>query len=247
MEATPLQLYMKAYNLHYEENNFNEARSIYRQLINKYHGSDIADYASIQLAELSKLQNENSEKISSRHQNKFNRLIIIFIIINFILITGIIAFFNNKLKKYHSNLSAMSKISQVYSKLYAGKENDAFKILNEVKINNKNDITPYAISADIHIKNKDFIKAKNEYEIFNDLSPENTSDKNVAKNISMVEELYKIALEKAAKVKDTSLSDENVAEDDKESVGKVTKKKKKVIAENEEEPEIINKDNVSFF
>ena len=246
METTPLQLYIKAYNLHYEDNNFNEARSIYRQLINDYHGSDIADYASIQLSELAKLQNENRGKAPVAQQNNFNRLLIAFIIINFILIAGIIAFFTGKLNKYNSDLSTMSKISQVYAKLYTGKENDAFKILNEVKINNKNDITPYAISADIHLKNNDFIKAKNEYEIFQKLSPENALDKEVVKNISMAEELYKIALQKAAKSQDTSSIEERIA-DGGEGADKVTEQKKRIIEEDEAEPEIINKENVSYF
>lgn len=247
METTPLQLYIKAYNLHYEDNNFNEARKIYQQLVKDYHGSDVADYATIQLSELSKLQKETGEQVPSSQQRKFNKILITFIVINFILITGIIVFFSMKLRKYNTDMSTMSKISQVYAKLYAGKENDAFKILNEVKIINKSDITPYAIAADIYLKNNDFVKAKNEYEVYQNLSPNNTLNKDAFKYISMAEELYKIALKKAATSEDTLSDKGTIDKVNKGLTRKEIEKKKRAAEEDEEEPVIIKRKNVSYF
>jgi hypothetical protein len=135
----------------------------------------------------------------------------------------------------------MSKISQVYAKLYSGKEDDAFKILDEVKINNKSDITPYAISADIYLKNNDFVKAKNEYEVYQKLFPDNSIDKDAIKNISMAEELYKIALKKSTVDKETVLNGEASPGDSEQII------EKDIQEEEEEEPEIIKRDNVSYF
>lgn len=173
MEQTPLELYETAYKYHYIERKIPEAVACYEQLISEFPESNECGYATIQLQKI------KTQKVSDDlryNDNKtegilFPLTVITFIIgcISVIACGGSIYYFKKhfEIEKYQTSLSisALAKISR-------GEDEEALKMLTEVKSINKKDITPFELSADIYKRAHQFKKAKEEYELFYRLNPD---------------------------------------------------------------------------
>lgn len=173
MEQTPLELYETAYKYHYIEKRIPEAVACYEQLINEFPESNECGYATIQLQKIKtqKLSDDLRYNNTKTESILFPLTVITFIIgcISLIACGGILYYFKKQIEieRYRNSLSisALAKISR-------GEDEEALKMLTEVKEINKKDITPFELSADIYKRANQLKKAKEEYELFYRLNPD---------------------------------------------------------------------------
>jgi len=240
MEKTPLQLYKKAYDLHYTKKQFKEAGHIYKELLANFPDSEVSNYASIQL---SKIISNNIDKNIPKKKVAIGSILILFLLLLNTAVLGITLFWLSTHIQLSKTQSAITmKTAQAISNIYAGNEHVALTILKELKYLTKDDITPYEISANIFLKQNQFKKARNEYESFQILYPDNGI---IAAKIDLInkEELkFKDNLEFVKKtfIPQTKLAKINPP---KPVINKVEKKQK----ETEIKPPDIDKDDISYF
>lgn len=236
MENLPLQIYKKAYDLHYKEKKLLEAGNIYQEIIQKFPDTDVSVYASLQLSKIR--SNSVSAGVSNRKASS-GRFIWFLIIVNLVLTAGIIAGLVINIQMVNKRQKTISKISQTIGKLYAGKEEEALSILNELKITARNDITPFIISADIYLKKHDFNKARTEYKAFQSLYPGNPLVVVGIKRINKEETGYLENEKRERKLKGAKLEEE----EKKKKEEKTTPKYK----EPKPPPKIIKKEDITYF
>jgi tetratricopeptide (TPR) repeat protein len=195
METTPLQLYKKAYDLHYRENNPEKARELYRKLIRDHADSDASFYASIQLskiqsqaAALTHIDATHDETSAPRASSGW--LVIFLLIVNLLLTAVVIIGFALHVRSVTARNESISRMMACVGKLSVGRDETALEILNELKIALREDITPYAISADIYCKQHDYLKARKEYEAFDRLFPGNVLVRQGVKEVNKLEDRY---------------------------------------------------------
>ncbi len=238
METLPLQQYKKAYDLHYKSHDLQRAKGLYRELIQTYPESDVAMYASIQLAKIQSQKGleESFDEIPVK-KTKTGVFTVILLILNLLCTAGVIAGLLLHTQIVAKRQEGLAKISQALAKLSMGKEDDALGLLNEVKIITRGDITPYALTADIHSKNKNYMKARNEYEAYQRLYPEDMLISAAVKKVNEEEDAYIREEKKRLLVKDTVRA---------QRVNKKAKKKY-YYREPEPKPRKINGSDVSYF
>ncbi len=238
MEPLPLQQYKKAYDLHYKSHDPDRAAELYRELMQNFPESDVSMYASIQLAKIQSHRGsgETFDEISSK-KSKTGVFTVILLLLNLLCTAGLIAGLVLYSQYVAKRQEGLAKISHAVTKLSMGKEDDAIGILNEVKIVNNGDITPYRITADIHCKNNNFLKARNEYEAFQRLYPENLLVAAAVKKVNDEEDAYIQEEKKRQLAKDTV------------RVEKVTKRKgtKSSYREPQPKPRKIHRGDISYF
>jgi tetratricopeptide (TPR) repeat protein len=167
MEKTPLELYETAYRLHYDENRVKDAVNYYEKLIREFPESNECGYAAIQLQKI-----KSSELVKDlRVSNKVSPAVIFSLVFSLLSISAAGAggyFLYSKMiieqKRATLAVSALGK-------MYRGEDDEALKVLTELKILAKNDITPFELSADIYRKRMQFNQARSEYELFYRLNP----------------------------------------------------------------------------
>ncbi len=166
-EQSPLELYQTAYNLHYRERKISSACLVYERIIRDFPQSDAAAYASVQLQKIQ--ANETLRKLA-RGKAPVGP-IILFSAINFILLVGALLFGFIQIRQIRTSVDNQKTMARAIGKMYANQDEQALEILNDLKIIAQGDITPYALSAEIHRKNKRFLKARKEFETFRRLYP----------------------------------------------------------------------------
>lgn len=153
MENSPLELYEKAYRLHYLENKIPEACQIYDSIIKEFPESNECGYAVIQLQKVqSNLVSETSLKI----QNKLHPLVIITLILNLLIAVALVVLAGFYLNTKENQLYYISSLSRAIVKAQIGQDQEALDILGELKVNSHGDLTPYLLSADIFRANQQF-------------------------------------------------------------------------------------------
>lgn len=237
MEQSPLQVYKKAYDLHYKEKKLLDASTLYQNIIQNFPDTDVSVYASLQL---SKIKSNRVSTSISKKKSSSGWLLWLFISINLILTAGIISILGFNIQTISKQQATQSKISQTVSKLYAGNEDEALSLLNELKISTRNDITPFVLAADIYLKRDDFSKAREEYKAFQNLYPGNPLVIAGIKEINKEEAVY---LE--IKKREKKLKEEREAKE--EEVKKKEEMKKTRYKEPEPPPKIINKKDITYF
>jgi tetratricopeptide (TPR) repeat protein len=175
MEKTPLEIYETAYKLHYVEKKIPEAVSYYEQLIKGFPDSNECGYAAIQLQ---KIKTGNLSETIRRTQNSVQPLAVIsFIIACFSLLAcGAVMYYSKEKLKVEQNRITLT--TSALGKILRGEDDEALRLLTELKIVHKEDITPFELSADIYRRNHLFQKAKDEYELFFRLNPDRQPSKN---------------------------------------------------------------------
>lgn len=236
MENSPLQIYKKAYDLHYKEKNLLEASNIYQEIIQKFPETDVSVYASLQLSKIR--SNSVSTGVSNRKAS-FGWFVWFLIIVNLVLTIGIIAGLVINIQMVDKRQATISKISQAIGKLYAGREEEVLSILNELKISTRNDITPFVISADIYLKRHDFNRAREEYKAFQSLYPGNPLVVTGIKRINKEETDYLENEKREKKLKETKLKEENKEREEEKTTPKYR--------ETEPPPKIIKKEGITYF
>ena len=172
METTPLELYETAYRFHYNQNRIADAVTYYKKLIKEFPDSNECGYAVIQLQKI-KAQDvaKSLQALSAQSSPLLHLLVIISLILTLlVLITWGYSFFflNKKIteeqKRATLAINALGKIARM--------ENDeALKLLSELKKIDTDDITPWELSADIYRRQHKFGEARKEYTTFFQRNP----------------------------------------------------------------------------
>ncbi len=169
MENSPLELYETAYRLHYVENRIPEALRFYEALIREFPESNECGYAVIQIQ---KIKSNNTAESLKAPQSKLHPLTVASFVLNLILISllgaGIYYFFS-RMEQEHKRTTL---VTRAIGKMNTEQYDEALKLLGEMKIISKEDITPFELSATIYRKRNEIEKARSEYEIFYSLYPD---------------------------------------------------------------------------
>ncbi|MBN1306901.1 MAG: hypothetical protein JXA18_03225 [Chitinispirillaceae bacterium] len=167
METTPLELYETAYRFHYNENRLADAVDYYNRLIKEFPNSNECGYAVIQLQKIKAHDvAESLQALSGPRTSPLHPLVIITFFLTLLAIfVGWYSFLflNKKIagerKRASLAINALSKIGRM--------ENDeALKLLSELKTFDTEDITPWELSADIYRRQCKFDEAQKEYVTF---------------------------------------------------------------------------------
>jgi tetratricopeptide (TPR) repeat protein len=159
---SPLELYEKAYRLHYDEGRIPEACRFYKAIIKEFPDSNECGYSVIQLEKI--LSQNVSERI-----NVGSRWVGVLAVISFIVsaccLATVILVSSTYLKKISARVSSASLMSQALGKISAGKDKEALDLLADAKAATQNrDIAPYLLSADIYLKKQQYTRAMAEYD-----------------------------------------------------------------------------------
>lgn len=168
MEKTPLEIYETAYRLHYIEDKVSEAVPYYESLIREFPESNECGYAAIQLQ---KIKSGNLVKELQKYRKGSPVISTIALIIGLLSVAGSSMGCYFLYNKMIINQKRATLAVSALGKMYRGEDDEALKVLTELKILVKEDITPFELSADIYRKRHQFDLAKSEYELFYRLNP----------------------------------------------------------------------------
>ena len=149
MANTPLELYEQAYRLHYHEKRISEAIKTYETIIRDFPDSNECGYAVIQLQKVK--ANEIARALKKGPANMYPLLIVAFMssfIALLVALVGVLLLFQQLRLEHHRTTLAMAALG----KMYCGKEDNALKILEELKGLYRNDPLPIELSSDIYRK-----------------------------------------------------------------------------------------------
>jgi hypothetical protein len=156
MANTPLELYEQAYRLHYHEKRISDAIKTYEAIIRDFPDSNECGYAVIQLQKVK--ANEIARALKKGPANTYPLLIVAFMssfIALLVALVGVLLLFQQLRLEHHRTTLAMAALG----KMYCGKEDNALKILEELKGLYRNDPLPIELSSDIYRKHNQ--KTKN--------------------------------------------------------------------------------------
>ena len=130
MANTPLELYEEAYRLHYHEKKIPEAIKLYEAIIRDFPDSNECGYTVIQLQ---KVKANDIATALKKGATTLYPLIIVAFMSSFIAlllsIIGIIFLFQQWPLEHHRSTLATTALS----KMYSGKEDEALRIIEEMK------------------------------------------------------------------------------------------------------------------
>lgn len=167
-ENSPLEIYETAYRLHYIDNRIAEAVKYYEILIREFPDSNECGYAAVQIQKIKANGLIDDLNTSSKPNNPLAIITLIVSIIS-ILLCASISYYFFSMYKFEQNRIRLT--INALSKAYIGDDNEALRVLTELKINGKTDILPFELSSDLYKKKGLFEQARSEYEIFFRLNP----------------------------------------------------------------------------
>ena len=159
---SPLELYEKAYRLHYDEGRIPEACRIYKAVVDQFPDSNECGYAVIQLEKILSQRVSGRINVSSRWAGV---VAVISLVVSICCLLGVILLSSIFTKTLHAKLASISIMSQALGKLSVGKDKQALDLLDDAKSATQNkDAAPYLLSADIYMKKLQYAKAITDYE-----------------------------------------------------------------------------------
>lgn len=174
METTPLELYETAYRLHYHENRITDAVAYYQKLIEEFPDSNECGYAVIQLQKIKVHEVTDSLKsiIPSRKQTFcLSPLAIISLVLSVLAFVALGHSYRSLNKKIVLEEKRLSLALGALGNISRGEDNEALKLLSELKLFYAGNIIPWELSAYIYRKQLRFEEARKEYETFFRLNP----------------------------------------------------------------------------
>lgn len=208
--TTALQQYKKAYTLHYVEKNLPEAAAAYKEIIHVYPDSDAAEYSRIQLIKIEKPfeppEDPFTEHAKKSLSSQTARAPLLLLIINLILTVVFIIIFIIQLNIINNHNKYAITLSRAISAISVGNEDDASVILKELKLFGYNDITPFALSSELYMKNHDFKSARDEYETYKRLYPGSGGFSIAFERINKREESYIRAIKRQQLMQSQNIS-----------------------------------------
>ena len=169
MEQSPLELYETAYKYHYIDNRISDALLYYQKLIETFPDSNECGYASIQIQ---KIKAENLARELKKAGKILHPISMIAFILGLLslLLSGTYGYLLSKKINLESQRSSLAQ--NAIGKMYRGEDDEALKVLTELKIVSSKQITPFELTADIFKKRKNYKAAREEYALFFKLNPE---------------------------------------------------------------------------
>ena len=169
---SPLELYEKAYRLHYDEGRIPEACRVYKAIIDEFPDSNECGYAVIQLEKILAQNVTERINVSSRWTGV---LAFISIVVSLCCLAAVIFISNANTKTAQAKLSCVSLMSQALGKLSLGKDKQALDLLDDAKSATQGkDAAPYLLSADIYMKKQQYARAMAEYDALRKVSGSET-------------------------------------------------------------------------
>jgi hypothetical protein len=156
MANTPLELYEQAYRLQYHEKRISDAIKIYEAIIRDFPDSNECGYAVIQLQKVK--AGEISRALKKGPANMYPLLIVAFMssfIALLVALVGVLLLFQQVRLEHHRTTLAMAALG----KMYCGKEENALKMLDELKGLSRKDPLPLELTSDIYRKYNQAVKA----------------------------------------------------------------------------------------
>jgi hypothetical protein len=156
MANTPLEHYEQAYRLQYHEKRISDAIKIYEAIIRDFPDSNECGYAVIQLQKVK--AGEISRALKKGPANMYPLLIVAFMssfIALLVALVGVLLLFQQVRLEYHRTTLSMAALG----KMYCGKEENALKILDELKGLSRKDPLPLELTSDIYRKYNQAVKA----------------------------------------------------------------------------------------
>lgn len=168
MENSPLEIYETAYRLHYIDKRIDEAIKYYEILIREFPDSNECGYAAVQIQKIKANGLIREFTKSSKSANPVTVVALVLAVISILLSASASYYFYSRYKA-EQNRTKLALIA--LSKVYIGDDDEALRVLTELKINSKNDIIPFELSSDLYQKKGLYEQARAEYEIFFRLNP----------------------------------------------------------------------------
>jgi tetratricopeptide (TPR) repeat protein len=168
MENSPLELYETAYRLHYAENKIPEALKYYEALIKEFPESNECGYAVVQIQKIK----SNDVAASVAGKSRAHPLAVLSFLLCLLILVGIGGAWLALQNKLSVAQRQASLSVRALSNVILGNDNDALILLDEMKLLENTDITPYELSAHIYRKMGKLDKARSEYDTFFSLNPE---------------------------------------------------------------------------
>ncbi|MBN1128736.1 MAG: hypothetical protein JXA71_07100 [Chitinispirillaceae bacterium] len=156
MANTPLELYEQAYRLHYHDKRISDAIKLYEAIIRDFPESNECGYSVIQLQKVK--AGEITRALKKGPANMYPLLIVAFMssfIALLVALVGVLLLFQQLRLEHHRTTLALAAVG----KMYCGKEENALKILDELKGLSAKDPLPLELSSDIFRKHNLSIKA----------------------------------------------------------------------------------------
>lgn len=167
MPNSPLEIYEKAYRLHYDEGDIPGACEVYKQIINEFPESNESGYAAIQLQKV--YASEVAEGLDKRSGRPSGLAIASFVLCIVLLMgVGAASYLHYRLLKTETR--KQSKMIRALGLAHAGSDEDALRLLAEVKQLSGDDPAPFALSASIYAQRGDNARAKAEYDSYRKLA-----------------------------------------------------------------------------
>lgn len=166
MASSPLEIYEQAYRFQYEENDIPKACDVYRQIIREFPDSNESGYAAIQLQ---KIHAQDVSRKLGKHSNALGLAALIIAITGFagIVILGILTF--QGMRYQATEARKTTALLQALGLMHAGRDQDALRLLQDSKNSPSRDFTPFALAADIYIRQGKFDRAREEFETYQKL------------------------------------------------------------------------------
>ena len=155
MANTPLEHYEQAYRLQYHEKRISDAIKIYEAIIRDFPDSNECGYAVIQLQKVK--AGEISRALKKGPANMYPLLIVSFMssfIALLVALVGVLLLFQQVRLEHHRTTLAMAAMG----KMYCDKEENALKILDELKGLFRKDPLPLELTSDIYRKYNQAVK-----------------------------------------------------------------------------------------
>jgi len=168
MGNSPLEIYETAYRLHYIDKRIDEAIKYYEILIREFPDSNECGYAAVQIQKIKANGLLKEFKKFSRSASPIAVIALILSVITILLSVSASYYFYSR---YKAEQNRIRLALTALSKVYIGDDNEALRVLTELKINGKDDIIPFELSSDLYQKKGLYEQARAEYEIFFRLNP----------------------------------------------------------------------------
>ncbi len=163
MPETPLELYRKAYRLHYRENKPDDAARLYQSLIEDFPESHVAGYSAIQLE---KIRVEEHGRHPRQKSAALNGTAVVLLIVVILGMIGVAVYFMFEIDALQSRIERSQALSTAIGGLATGQHAEAIRTLERLKNEKPSDPTPYILIAGVHKGRQQFDSARSELESF---------------------------------------------------------------------------------
>ncbi|MBD3421128.1 MAG: hypothetical protein GF398_13510 [Chitinivibrionales bacterium] len=245
MANSPLELYEKAYRLQYIENNIAEACDIYQTLITEFEHSNECGYAAIQLQKID--ANSALQRMSRKPSGAPKALGIVLLVIGCIALLVSASAIYLHFRDVNTLNESSARIGVAVSKMVSGNTDEALQDLQQLKLDLKGNIAPYAISAEIYRLRNDYAQALAEYEQFKGLYPQKFVPETALAAIRQEREQFENRISAESSLKKSSHPQQQKATPARRKKRPTRKRSAPRRNPSGEQPLIVNQDSISFF